>query len=217
MNKVCSLIYPGQTLKYITLSLIALFALLSQVFAHEIQPAVADLAFDGEGNYSVSIVLNLEAIMANIEPEVSDTSQSSNAPEYDRLRALEPEDLIKEFEDFKTSFLAKLNILVDDMPVEAGFSKVLVPEIGDLTFTRESVVKVEGSLPDGAATITWGWAREFGASIIRVSAETDEDPYSAYLVEGQQSEAIPIVGKLARSMLETIVNYISVGYVHIVP
>ena len=217
MTKLCSLISPRQILLRMALSFMTLIVLLAQAGAHEIQPAVADMSFSQDQKYTISIVLNLEAIMANIEPEVSDTSESQNAPEYDRLRALPSDDLIDEFSGFRDSFLSKLNIQIDDRPVSVSITKLLVPEIGDLAFTRESVITLSGDIPANASKISWGWAREFGPSIIRVSADTDEDPYSAYLVEGQQSDPIPIEGKLSRGVIETIANYISVGYVHIVP
>lgn len=189
----------------------------NRAMAHQIQPAVADLSFDGTGGYRISIVLNLEAIMSAIDPELADTSQSTNAAEYDRLRALPPEELARAFRSFSARFLDGIHVRVDGTPVRPEIRNVLVPEIGDLDFSRESVVVLGGTLPENAKTLSWGWAFDFGPSILRVSAETDDDPYSAYLEGGEQSEDIPVSGKLTRSLVETIVNYMTVGYIHIVP
>ena len=207
----------GQLLTLFLLLIFLVMGMVTPSRAHNIQPAVADLSFDENGGYTISIVLNLESTMAAIEPELTDTSQSPNASEYDRLRALPPEKVVNKFEGFSARFLDGIHVLVDGKRMHPEIREVLVPETGDLAFSRESVVVIGGTLPEGAANISWGWVFEFGASILRVSAETDEDPYSAYLVDGEQSEDIPIRSKLSRSPLETIANYVFVGYVHILP
>ena len=39
----------------------------ARAVAHEIAPAIADLSFDGQGGYAVSIALNLEALIAETD------------------------------------------------------------------------------------------------------------------------------------------------------
>ena len=64
--------------------------------AHEIQPSIATLSF-GADSYRISITVNLEAIVAEIGPQHTDTSQSANAARYDSLRDLPPDEWERRF------------------------------------------------------------------------------------------------------------------------
>ena len=65
-----------------------LFILLfipSIVFSHELKPSIANFQFiekDNKLNFQLSIQLNLEAILANIDPSHSDTDESKNSDYY---------------------------------------------------------------------------------------------------------------------------------------
>ncbi len=209
--------YIRRWLKRLLLSVIGIFALVWSSVAHEVQPAIADLSFLQDSKYSISILLNLEAVIAGIEPDNDDTSQSENAPEYDRMRALSAEELETVFADFSPEFLAGLRLEADGLPLEARIQSVEIPETGDIDLARESTLTIVGDLPPGAETFTWGWVFQFGSSVIRIAGEEDNEAYSAYIVEGQLSDPLPITGSRARGFFDTVVNYIGVGYIHIIP
>ncbi len=187
------------------------------VQAHEIQPAIVDLSFEENNGFTLEILLNLEAVIVGIEPEIQDTAHSENAPEYDRLRALSAEELEQEFAGFRSDFLAGLRLRADGAPLAAEIMQIDIPPVGDLALARESLITLTGKLPEGTQTLTWGWAPRFGSSVIRIQAETREETYSAYLAEGQDSDPLPVSGPRQRSTADTVMNYIFIGYTHILP
>ncbi len=215
--QIYSLGYLRNMLKHVVLSVMSVLLLCGVSIAHEVQPAIADLSFNDDGTYTISIVLNLEAVIAGIEPENGDTSDSENAPEYDRMRLLSSGELAEIYLQFEDEFLEGLRLQADGLPLDASVRQVTIPPIGDTDLARESTMYVEGELPQDAQTFTWGWAQKFGSSVIRIGADEENEAYSAYIVEGQLSDPLQITGSRARSWAQTILNYISVGYVHIVP
>ena len=58
------------------------------VFSHELKPSIADFKFKKKNeflNFNLKIRLNLEAILANIDPSHEDTDESKNKDYYDYL------------------------------------------------------------------------------------------------------------------------------------
>lgn len=217
MVQLYSLDYVRNMLKRVVISVMSVLFFCTAPIAHEVQPAIADLSFNNDGTYSILIVLNLEAVIAGIEPENGETSDSGNAPEYDRLRSLDGGELAEIYQKFEAEFLNGLRFHVDGVPLNATVRQVEIPPIGDTDLARESTMHITGILPHGAQNFTWGWAQKFGSSVIRIEADDENNAYSAYIVEGQLSDPLPITGSRARSWGQTILNYLSVGYVHIIP
>ena len=59
------------------------------VFSHELKPSIADFKFKKKNeflNFNLKIRLNLEAILANIDPSHDDTDESKNKNYYDYLK-----------------------------------------------------------------------------------------------------------------------------------
>jgi len=193
------------------------------VQAHEIRPAIADLTFEAQGGYQISISLNLEALIAEIGPQHKDTSDAPNAKRYDQLRALAPVLLRSAFEGFSSKFLEGIPLKVDGKPITPQVTGLKIPEVGDKALARISTVVLGGPLPAEAKTLTWAYDKAFGASVIRVrgpkAAGENQGPvtYSAYLQNGAPSAAIPVVGVLAQSFGQVFANYITIGFTHIVP
>ena len=83
--------------------LFILFFIPSIVFSHELKPSIANFQFiekDNKLNFKLSIQLNLEAILANIDPSHSDTDESKNSDYYNSLRKLPAEQLLDVFKKF---------------------------------------------------------------------------------------------------------------------
>ena len=93
-----------QRIKQAFLLLIAsacLALLPSLLIAHEIRPAIATFAMQPNCNYSITISLNLEAILSGIGAEHEDTDDSPNAERYNQLRELSSQDLNSQFQGFQ--------------------------------------------------------------------------------------------------------------------
>ena len=76
--------------------------------AHVFVATNAAVNFDrAASHFGMHFEINLEAILAGIDPEVKDTSDSPNAQEYNRLRAMPPKELKKAYEQFQPEFLSR--------------------------------------------------------------------------------------------------------------
>jgi len=210
-------------LAIVVIGVVALEA--ARAMAHEVVPAIADLSFDGEGGYAITIALNLEALIAEIGPEHEDTSQAANAEDYDRLRRLSPTDLGIAFDAFAPRFLERVNLKADGARLSPRVQAVTIPSVGDTDLARVSEIVLGGALPAGADAITWAWDRGFGAIVIKVTGPetdgaTDAAPaplYSAYLQDGAESDPVPVIGVRQKGTLEVFGEYLSIGFTHIVP
>ena len=87
--------------------------------AHELSPAIADLSF-APGSFTIAIAVNLEVLVARIEPGNADTNDSANAADYDRLRALPPEAMEQAFAAFTKDFLDGVSVSLDGMEQEVA-------------------------------------------------------------------------------------------------
>ncbi|MCB1384417.1 MAG: HupE/UreJ family protein [Nitratireductor sp.] len=191
--------------------------------AHEILPAIADFHADdavaGQGRYRIDIRLNAEALLAGIGAEHADTDDSPNAAAYNELRELAPEALAARFSAFADIFREAVTLRFDGVAAVPETADIDVPEVGDVAVVRSSVVSLSGPLPAEAKTLQWAWPEAYGASVIRMNPPGAAlgEGYSAYLGPGEASEAIDIAGSGARSLGEVILNYVKIGYEHILP
>lgn len=197
------------------------FISLSQnLAAHEVRPAIVNLYLNA-GGYELHIDLNLEALLAGIDPQHSDTAESGNADEYDRLRRLSSLELRDELMGRQTSFLA--GIRVQDQlgyVIPHRLKKVEIPEVGDLETSRISKVMLVPEFDRDTEAITWWWTEEFGPSVVRVNdpnLSQDQDGYSAFLETASRSAEIPLSTSSAANIYDVMWNYLIVGFSHIVP
>ncbi len=200
--------------------------------AHEIRPAIVDFSFNKAGYYQLTIQHNLEALLAGVGNQHDDTQQSVNADQYDKLRALAPEALNQEFEKVSESFLNKMALKFDGKREPVKILDVEIPEVGDLDLVRDSKIEIAGLIPEGVKAISWSWDKSLGNAVFRVSSEENPELYSSYLTDGASSDPVIIAIAVDCSDPEnqsregcatqtgwwqTLVNYIGVGFEHIVP
>lgn len=211
-------------------TLLFLLFISSVASAHEIRPAIVDFTFNNAGYYQLTIQQNLEALLAEVGDQHQDTGQSDNATKYDELRLLPPEKLNQEFEKYSDSFLDKMTLKFDDKAEPVRILDVEVPEVGDLDLARDSIINIAGLIPEGTKSLSWQWDKSFGNAVFRVSSEENPELYSSYLTEGKSSDPVVIgidcsnsenqskTGCASQtSWWKTLLNYIAVGFEHIVP
>jgi hypothetical protein len=186
--------------------------------AHEIRPAIATFAMQPNGDYSITISLNLEAILSGIGAEHEDTDDSPNAERYNNLRELPPNDLRSAFQPFEAEFLEGVTLRFgDDIAESPQLGQLTIPEIGDLELARISEVVLTGVVPYGAESFVWQWKEAFGSSVIRVLPQGEGDGVSFWLQNGNPSEPISLAGIDQRTRWEQFLDYIIIGFEHIVP
>lgn len=206
----------GRATLIVTVWLLGWFVLRGM--AHEITPAIIDLTFDEHGRYELSIRLNLEALMAEIGPEHSETVESANSARYEMLRAQAPAVLHHNFGVFEARFLDGVSVVdEEERPIEHTVVSVSIPEVGDTDLARTSTIVLASTGAPPQGRIVWSWDRRFGANIIRVTADRDEEGYSAYLTDGGRSDPIPVAGVSTQDIVQVMVNYLTIGFTHILP
>ncbi len=200
----------------ILLTLIA-FLLTFTASAHEIRPAIIDIKLADSGHYKMSIQLNLEALIANIGVEHKDTNDSDKAHIYDGLRQMPFNELIEEFADFEPTLLKNIQLGFDQKRQDLSVESVQIPEVGDIDLARDSIIHFTGKIPVDTKSLNWQWHKSYGNAVLRVATDKNPELYSSYLLDGKASDSIDVAGLTSPSTWQQFINYIQVGYVHIVP
>jgi len=211
--------HPLLQVKHLFNLFILLVSLLSTMTssAHEIRPSIVDISFTKNGSYKMSIKTNLEAMLAEIGAEHTDTSNSNNAQRYNNLRKMPFDTLIQEFSTFEANLIEKIQLNFNGSPQKISVESVDIPDIGDIELARDSTINFVGTMPDNTINLSWKWDASFGNAILRVSSDKQPELYSNYLTGGELSIRIPVSGIKAPSKWEQFKNYIQIGFVHIIP
>ena len=183
--------------------------------AHEVQPAVADLTIDGD-RVEISIRLNLEAPLAGIDLQgVTNTNDTENAAEYDRMRALPPLALSEALSSEWAAIAARITLRAGETVLDPLRQGVEIPEVGNVELARFSTLTIGADLPGDGTPVVFGWDGSLGNLILRQMGV--EDGYTAYLTNGALSDPISRVGPTDETAFSAFVDYTFVGFDHIVP
>jgi hydrogenase/urease accessory protein HupE len=195
-------------------------AMLAQgpAWAHRLRPAIVTFGFAPDGAYEVSIVLNMEALLAGIGPEHEDTNEAPNAREYDNLRLDTPAQLRQRIDAFAETYLDGVTIEFNGRRSRPELISAEVPEVGDRSVERLTTLTLRGTVPPGASTLRWSYAQAFGDNALRVGPAGQEPIQSVWLTAGAASEPIPLGAELApRSRWQVTRDYLGLGFTHILP
>ncbi|SEW09821.1 HupE / UreJ protein [Cognatiyoonia koreensis] len=195
--------------------LLVWITLVSTAAAHETLPAIADMTKEGD-QLVFDIRLNVESLLSGIDlTSFTDTNDAPQAAVYDDLRAQDPAALEAAFTDFWPTMAENIDVLVDGTPVPLTLASVSVPEVGDVDNIRTSDLQFTAALPEGADTVSVGWASEYGVLVFRQMGV--DAAYTDYLEAGASTPAFSLTGGDQASGLATFIEYIPVGFDHIVP
>lgn len=186
--------------------------------AHEIRPAIAEAVFHADGRFTIEMQVNLEAILAEIGPEHKDTDDSPNAARYNALRELPPAALAERFHSAKARFLGDLGLHFDGRPVTARLDAVEPAPVGDTRVARQTTLRLSGTVPPDAERFTWHYPDRHGALALKIKRFDDAEFTTRWLPAGTPSDPFPLHGLVPeRTTLETLLLYLELGFVHIVP
>ena len=191
------------------------FTFLSVAQAHEVLPAIGDLRV-ADGRVTVEVRANIEGFVAGVDlSEVADTNESAAAETYDSLRALEPSALQDRFTAFWPQMADGITLRADGQALAPVLESVTIDPVGDVALPRTSTFTFSADVPAGTEALQIGWASEFGALVIR---QMDvPEPFDGYLEGGAVSDPIALAGGNQATGWESFVDYIPVGFDHIVP
>jgi len=174
---------------------LGLLAMVSSPFlalstaAHEVRPAVADIAVGLEA-VEIKLIFSSEPIVAGVDLQgLFDTNDSPLASEVDRLRALPPAEM-------KAALRAEWGRLREGIRLETGetrffpdIASVEVEEVGNIDLPRDTVMLLRAELPDGDGPVTFAWKPSYGPIVLREMREGD-DAYTGFLAGGAPSSPL---------------------------
>ena len=184
--------------------------------SHEVMPSIADITLDRK-SINVEMRLTAEALLAQIDLQtVADTSGAENEQEYDRLRLLEPKQLEIVFRQYWPELVKKIHLRYADANsnFELSLKEIRIDPIGDIELPRFSYASFTASRPD-LKPIVFSWDKTLGAIILR--QQGIENGVTEYLQSGQSSLPISDNSQPPKSGWLIFVEYIPVGFDHIVP
>ena len=198
------------------MSMLALITLTSQLVAHEISPAIADVTLSDDA-VELSIRLTAEPLIAGIDLQgLQDTNDAPDADKYDAARALPPNLLADEFKAAWPSIAQGFTVLAGDTPIALDLQNVDVVFQPNTELPRDTNVTLRGALPTDGSDLRIGWQAANGPIIVRQSGGGD-DAYAGYLENGALSEPLPRAGAATESAVSVFIRYIGVGFDHIIP
>ncbi|MBT8424005.1 MAG: HupE/UreJ family protein [Silicimonas sp.] len=202
-------------LRVILTALVSSLWAITTATAHEVQPGVMDVDISGE-RLDLHIEWILEAPVAGLDLDgVADTNEADGAEDYDRLRALSPDEMAARFREAWPGLRDKITARAGDTPLDLTLESVDVPETGDVEIARTSTVHLSADLPPGDAPLVLGWSAELGELVVR--QRNLEGGYAGFLTSGQLSDPIPRQGASDQTWGQAFTDYIGVGFDHIVP
>lgn len=210
---------PARIWKFAPFMFILLWLCFGQAassLAHEIRPAVATLTLEPDGRYEISVVVNIEAVIAAVSPQHRDTDESPNAREYNRLRALAPDALRTVIEADVARYLDGIELQFDGTRVRPALSELKIPPVGDVALSRQTTMRFAGTAPAAAKELAFSYAERFGSCVLRVREGERLD--ALWLKNGERS-APYVIGKGfdKRTMADVLLDYTVLGFTHILP
>ncbi len=197
---------------------IVLLTFAKNVDAHKMRPTVALVVLQLDGQFTLELRANAEALLAGISPEHEDTSDSPNAGLYNELRALSPIALKNEIMVFSPKLMQGFKLKFDDRSAKLRLNSIRVPDVKDRGRARVSNLNFKGQIPAGAQVLRWSFSAKFGDSIFIVKHDGENKGMSNWLKDGTESTPFLISEKFtSKSTLEVAVEYIELGFTHIIP
>ena len=185
--------------------------------AHELQPSIIDIA-PKDGAISISIETNLEALIAGIGADHDDTDDAPEKQVYNGLRALDPTRLKNEFTRLEKEFSTELVLRMGGEKVALTFVEAQVPDNTDIRFARDSLLIYSATATGDPKSSTWQSPAAFAETIIRVRDSGGGIAYTEFLNGQNESKPFTLEGVVeAQSGFSIFLNYIAVGFEHIVP
>lgn len=205
-------------------AVLLLVSLPSTLLAHELRPAIINLTYSSTQNtiehnsLNVNMVVNLESLIAGIEPEHDNTNASPNSDRYSKLRSLDENNLKARFEQFQPQFLSKIQLNdANGRPIALELASITIPPVGNIANPRDSTIVLKALLSSDTPALTWQWSDAFGEAIVRANSNSNELEFATLLSPGQQSTLIQFTKSMDQRPWQVFTSYVAIGFEHILP
>ncbi len=208
--------FSNKLARFLALSILILVSAAPLARAHEIDPAISDIAVRPD-SVSVDIQLSLESILAEMDlSTLVDTTEAPEAETYDRYRTMSPMALRTALDEFWPRMARRIVIEVDGARIVPTLVGASIPEIGNTDVARTSTINLTADLPEGDSPVQFGWAALYGDLVVR-QVGGGEDAYTAFLQDGNLTEPLSRIEIRTEGAGSVFLRYIPVGFEHIVP
>ena len=197
-----------------------LFALLLPfaASAHKLAPALVEVRFQPGGGAGVEMALNLEAVLAGIQPAHADTDDAPERARYDALRAESPEGLERVLRGKLPDLLADIEPRFGEARSELRLRAVEIPPVGDLRVARKSTLYFDLSVPPEGESFRFRLAPRLGNCVLRLSTPEMTEPVAHWLTNGERSPPFALDAPYRGvSGYRTVSRYTALGFTHILP
>ena len=188
-------------------------------YAHELRPAIANLNIyekDNIINANLSIQLNLEAIIAGIKTKHSNTEESEKSEEYQDLRKMSPEILLKQFNSKVKNFANKINLTSSNSNLDLTLVSVVIPKVGNTDIIRDTIVTFDiQNIKE--ERFKFYWDKNLGSIILRINSIHNKPLYTELIEDGKKSKFFSIKNKTEVGLFQNIKEYTLLGFKHIIP
>ena len=202
-------------LRIMTITYLMILGTISNVTAHEAIPTIATVTIERDA-VDLKVRFMSEAYLAGIDlSQFSFMNDSEQSGTYDRLRGLDVSDLTAEFNTAWSNLSNDIQIVQNGQPLALSLMAFSVDDIENDEIARYSVATISGALT-GSGPITVQFPKSLGEVVVR--QEGVENPLTQLLDAGTVSDPFIAEGlEEAKSGWGTFVEYIPVGFDHIVP
>lgn len=202
-------------LRLMTITYMMILGTISNVTAHEAIPTIVTVTVERDA-VDLKVRFMSEAYLAGIDlSQFSFMDDSEQSDAYDRLRGLDVVDLTTKLDAAWPNLSSDIQIIQNGQPLELSLMAFTVDDIENDEIARYSVATISGALT-GSGPITVQFPKSLGEVVVR--QEGVENPLTQLLDAGTVSDPIIAEGlEEAKSGWGTFVEYIPVGFDHIVP
>ncbi|MGC6484764.1 MAG: HupE/UreJ family protein [Candidatus Puniceispirillales bacterium] len=187
--------------------------------AHEVNPAVVEINL-GPEQARLQLSFNAEVFLAGIDASITtDTNESPNADDYDRLRAFDAASLQQVIRDNAGPLLEAIGLRSGSTALDLTITDIDPEKAVDPELARLTVITATAPLPPGDDPVVVQLAPRLGAYIIRQQAAglPEDELYTDFIAAGLESLPIPRREAVERSWQEIFTQYIVSGIAHIIP
>ena len=208
---------------HLLMLLLLCLARVPDAAADIVKPALVEISINTSGTYHIEVRASIEALLTGINARYKNTTEAPTADEYDRLRVLQADELMEEFEPFRETFAGEIHLSFDDESVPLTVTSVEIPEPGYTKVPRTSVITLEGNIARTVANVSWYYPERFGDNAVRVRQvdETNEKWHWSdwqWLRDDKPSDPFSLTEVFTRqSITSVIATYMVAGFEHILP
>ena len=191
---------------------------ITNICAHELRPTIANLEIiknEKKFNANLSLRVNLESIIAGINPKHKNSKESEQSDLYDDLRKLDPKQLLSEFENKFKNFENYIFLETKKNKYNPIINSIDVPQIEDLELIRDSIININFKDIE-SDQFRFFWSENFGPIILRVNSMEFGELHTELIKNSGYSSNITIE-KNKNNFFKNFFNYLILGYEHILP